>query len=130
MGRDCEGMMIEELLFRMALAPTAFFIWTRYVTWPFFIMGVSTLILFRFRPAEAAISKLLFIQRTMVGAAVLLSISLAVAYFLIPETDRQLGVLWYGALLGSLPVLIPSIAAIFLSPKKLLDKTAMSRSLS
>ena len=122
--------MIEEILFRMALAPTDFFIWTRYVTWPFFIMGVSTLILFRFRPAEAVISKLLFIQRTMVGAAVLLSISLAVAYFLIPETDRQLGVLWYGALLGSLPVLIPSIAAIFLSPKKLLDKTAMSRSLS
>ena len=66
----------------------------------------------------------------MVGIAVLLSISLAVAYFMIPETDRQLGVFWYGSLLGSLPVLLPSIAAFFLSPKRPLDNTAMSRSMS
>jgi hypothetical protein len=66
----------------------------------------------------------------MVGVVVLLSISLAVAYFMIPETDRQLGVFWYGSLLGSLPVLLPSISALFLSPKKLLDKPAMSRSMS
>lgn len=122
--------MSEEQLFRIALAPTAFFIWARYVTWPLFIIGASALIFCRIRPAETPITKLVFVQKAMVAVAVLLSISLAAAYFLIPETDRQLGVFWYGALLGSLPVLIPSIAAIFLSPKKLLDKTAMTRSLS
>lgn len=122
--------MSAELLFRIALAPTAFFIWTRYVTWPLFIIGVSTLIFYRFRSAKTSITKLLFVRRVMVGVVVLLSISLAVAYFMIPETDRQLGVFWYGSLLGSLPVLLPSISALFLSPKKLLDKPAMSRSMS
>lgn len=115
--------MSEELLFRIALAPTAFFIWARYVTWPLFIIGTSVLIFCRIRPAAIPITKLVFVQKAMVAVAVLLSISLAAAYFLIPETDRQLGLFWYGALLGSLPVLIPSFAAIFLSPKKMQEKT-------
>ena len=89
-----EGLMSEELLFRIALVPTAFFIWARYVTWPLFIIGASVLIHFRSRPEEGAITNLLFVHKALVAVAVLLSISLVAAYFLIPETDRQAGVFW------------------------------------
>ncbi|MGE5452084.1 MAG: hypothetical protein ACM3VZ_09625 [Acidobacteriota bacterium] len=122
--------MTEELLFRIALAPTAFFIWARYVTWPLFIIGAAALIFFRVRPVAIPIKKLVFVQRSMVAVAVLLSISLVAAYFMIPDTDRQLGVFWFGALLGSLPVLIPAAVAVFLSPMKGLEKAAVTQSLS
>lgn len=108
--------MAEDTLFRIALAPSAFFIWARYVSWPLVIIGLSMLIFFRIKPDPAWTARLALIQRTMLGLAVLLGLSLMLAYFMIPDHDKQIGVFWLGALLGSLPVLIPAAVAIFLSP--------------
>lgn len=106
--------MSEESLFRIALAPVALFIWARYVTWPFFIVGVSVLIFRKIKPEPRWVAVLVVMQRSMIGCAALLCISLIVSYFMIPAHDKQLGVFWYGALLGSLPVLLPSAIALLL----------------
>lgn len=108
--------MADDTLFRIALAPSALFIWARYVAWPLVIIGLSMLVFFKFKPDPAWTATLALIQRAMVGLAVLLGLSLMLAYFVIPEHDKQVGVFWFGALLGSLPVLIPSALALFLSP--------------
>lgn len=108
--------MAEDTLFRIALAPSAFLIWARFVVWPLAIIGLSTLIFFKIKPDPAWTVRLALIQRTMLGLAVLLGLSLMLAYFMIPDHDKQVGVFWFGALLGSLPVLIPSAVAIFFGP--------------
>ncbi len=108
--------MADETLFRIAMAPPAFLIEARYIAWPFYATGLSMLVYFKIKPDSAWTARLTLIQRTMVGLAVLLGISLILAYFVIPEHDKQVGVFWFGALLGSLPVLIPSTLALFLSP--------------
>ena len=108
--------MPEEILFRVALAPSALFISVRYIAWPLAVVGLSMLIFFRIRPDPAWAPRVLLIQRVMLGVAVLLSLSLMLAYFMIPEHNKQFAVFWFGALLGSLPVLIPSALALFLGP--------------
>jgi hypothetical protein len=109
-------LVANEALFRIALAPSAILIWARYIVWPLVTIGVSVLVYFNFKPNLAWTTRLNLVRRAMVGLAVLLGFSLILAYLMIPDHNKQLGVFWFGALLGSLPVLIPSSLAIFLCP--------------
>jgi hypothetical protein len=106
----------SEALFRIALAPSAFLIGARYIAWPLAVIGLSMLVYFKMRPDSAWTVRLVLIQRTMLGLALMLGLSLMLAYFMIPAHDKQVGVFWFGALVGSLPVLIPSALVLFLSP--------------
>jgi len=108
--------MADDSLFRIALAPSAFLIWARCVTWPLFTVGLCVLLFFKRRPASAWTVTLVVIQRGMVGVAIVLASSLLITYLAIPDADKQIGLFWYGALLGSLPVFIPSLGALFLAP--------------
>jgi hypothetical protein len=106
----------DETLFRIAMAPSAFLIEARYIAWPFAVIGLSMLVYFKIKPDSAWAARLVLMQRAMAGLAVFLGLSLIIAYFMIPEHDQQVGVFRFAALLGSLPVLIPSALALFLSP--------------
>lgn len=108
--------MPEDFLFRMALAPATLFISARFVVWPIFTAGLLVLIFFRIKPIPAWGIKLVFVRRAMASIAIFLGLSLALAYITIPGHDKQAGVFWYGALLGSLPVLVPSAIAVLFKP--------------
>ena len=101
--------MSDEVLFRIALAPSAAFIWCRYIVWPFAVISMIGLVYLRLRPHPLYLHKATVLQRSLVAAGALLLVSLAVAYLLIPKTDPQVFILWYGAAVGSTPILVPAV---------------------
>jgi len=103
--------MFDEILFRIALAPSAFLIWARYVVWPLATVTVLGVGYFRLAPQVERRAAAVLARGSMMLVGLLLVVSLALAYFLVPKTDPHEIVFWYGAVLGSIPVLVPTLIA-------------------
>ena len=104
--------MLDDILFRIALAPSALLFWCRYIAWPLAVVAVIGLIYFRLTPHPERRRKVVVVRRILIGAGAVLATSMAVAYLLIPKSDPQVFVIWYGAAIGSIPILMPAGMAV------------------
>jgi len=82
------------------------------------------LVYWRLRPTSVHLHNAVILRRGLVSAGAVLLVSLVLAYLLIPKSDPQVYVIWYGAVVGSIPVLLPAIVACFLRVRERSDAAA------
>ena len=108
--------MSDETLFRIALAPSALVIWGRTVAWPLSALAMIGWIYTRNKLKAERLRQATLVRGVLIAAGALLLVSLAPAYLLIPKSDPQAFVIWYGAMVGSIPVVIPAIVVYCFRP--------------
>ena len=79
--------------------------------WPLAAVTMLGLAYSRLAPQAEHRGALRRARKAMMAVGLLLIASLALGYLLIPRSDPQGFVSWYGAALGSIPVLVPSLVA-------------------